>query len=122
MCQRLQESHARLVDEQQEKLKLEHELRHSERLASVGRLAAGLAHEIGTPLSIIGGRSEYLLRRPRGPEELKDNLGVIRPQSDRLAAIVLQLLEFFPAREPVFPPLDLSPLSVNLQYPFSHPP
>ncbi len=93
MCQKLQESHARLVGEQQEKLKLEHELRHSERLASVGRLAAGLAHEIGTPLAIIGGRSEYLLRRSRSPEELKDNLGVIHSQSDRIAAIVRQLLE-----------------------------
>jgi hypothetical protein len=83
MCHQLQASHARLVDEQQEKLKLEQELRHSERLASVGRLAAGLAHEIGTPLAIIGGRAEYLLRRSRSAAELKDNLGVIRSQSDR---------------------------------------
>jgi len=120
MCQRLQESHARLVDEQQEKLKLEHELRHSERLASVGRLAAGLAHEIGTPLSIIGGRSEYLLRRPRSPEELKDNLDVIRSQSDRIAAIVRQLLEFSRRREPVFRPIDLLALLDNVKYLLTH--
>ena len=109
MCQKLQESHARLVGEQQEKLKLEQELRHSERLASVGRLAAGLAHEIGTPLAIIGGRSEYLLRRSRSPEELKDNLGVIRSQSDRIAAIVRQLWSFHGAR-PVFQPVQLRAL------------
>jgi two-component system, NtrC family, sensor kinase len=120
MCQRLQESHARLVDEQQEKLKLEHELRHSERLASVGRLAAGLAHEIGTPLSIIGGRSEYLLRRPRSAEELKDNLSVIRSQSDRIAAIVRQLLEFSRRREPVFQPIDLAVLLDNVKYLLAH--
>jgi len=120
MCQKLQESHARLVDEQQEKLRLERELRHSERLASVGRLAAGLAHEIGTPLSIIGGRSEYLLRRPRGPEELKDNLGVIRSQSDRIAAIVRQLLEFSRRREPVFQPIDLLALLDNVKYLLAH--
>jgi signal transduction histidine kinase len=120
MCQKLQESHARLVGEQQEKLKLEHELRHSERLASVGRLAAGLAHEIGTPLNIIGGRSEYLLRRPRSAEELKDNLVVIRSQSDRIAAIVRQLLEFSRRREPVFQPIELSALLDNVKYLLAH--
>ena len=120
MCQKLQESHARLVDEQHEKLRLEQELRHSERLASVGRLAAGLAHEIGTPLNIIGGRSEYLLRRPRSLEELKDNLGVIRSQSDRIAAIVRQLLEFSRRREPVFQPVDLAVLLDNVKYLLAH--
>jgi signal transduction histidine kinase len=120
MCQKLQESHARLVDEQQEKLRLEQELRHSERLASVGRLAAGLAHEIGTPLNIIGGRSEYLLRRPRSPAELEDNLGVIRSQSDRIAAIVRQLLEFSRRREPVFQPIDLFALLDNVKYLLTH--
>jgi len=120
MCQKLQESHARLVGEQQEKLKLEQELRHSERLASVGRLAAGLAHEIGTPLNIIGGRSEYLLRRPRSAEELKDNLAVIRSQSDRIAAIVRQLLEFSRRREPVFQPVDLLGLLDNVKYLLAH--
>jgi two-component system NtrC family sensor kinase len=120
MCQKLQESHARLVGEQQEKLRLEQELRHSERLASVGRLAAGLAHEIGTPLNIIGGRSEYLLRRARSPEELKDNLGVIRSQSDRIAAIVRQLLEFSRRREPVFQPVDLALLMDNVKYLLAH--
>jgi len=120
MCQKLQESHERLMDEQNEKLKLAQELRHSERLASVGRLAAGLAHEIGTPLNIIGGRSEYLLRRPRSAEELKDNLGVIRSQSDRIAAIVRQLLEFSRRREPFFQPVDLAVLLDNVRYLLSH--
>ncbi|HEY7317578.1 MAG TPA: ATP-binding protein [Candidatus Binatia bacterium] len=120
MCHQLQASHARLVDEQQEKLKLEQELRHSERLASVGRLAAGLAHEIGTPLAIIGGRAEYLLRRSRSAAELKDNLGVIRSQSDRIAAIVRQLLEFSRRREPVFQPVDLLALLDNVKYLLAH--
>jgi signal transduction histidine kinase len=120
MCHQLQASHARLVDEQQEKLGLEQELRHSERLASVGRLAAGLAHEIGTPLAIIGGRAEYLLRRSRSAEELKDNLGVIRSQSDRIAAIVRQLLEFSRRREPVFQPVDLLALLDNVKYLLAH--
>ena len=64
-------------------MKLEQELRHSERLASVGELAAGLANEIGTPLNIIGGRAEYLLRRPRSQAELNENLQIICSQIDR---------------------------------------
>ena len=120
MCHQLQETHARFLDEQQEKLRLEQELRHSERLASVGRLAAGLAHEIGTPLNIIGGRAEFLLRRPRSIEELRDNLDIIRSQSDRITAIVRQLLEFSRRREPIFRPIDLLALLDNVKHLLAH--
>ena len=102
MSEELQNSYQRLMAEQAEKLRLEQELRRSERLASVGQLAAGLAHEIGTPLNIISGRAEHLLRRPRGTDEIKSNLQAIGSQSERIAAIVRQLLDFSRRREPVF--------------------
>jgi signal transduction histidine kinase len=102
MSEELQKSYQRLVAEQAEKLKLEQELRRSERLASVGQLAAGLAHEIGTPLNIISGRAEHLLRRTRSAEEITTNLHIIGSQSERIAAIVRQLLDFSRRREPVF--------------------
>ena len=86
----------------------------------MGRLGQGLAHEIGTPLAIIGGQSEYLLRRSRSSEELKDNLGVIRSQSDRIAAIVRQLLEFSRRGEPVFQPVNLLGLLDNVKYLLAH--
>lgn len=120
MSEELQRSYSRLVEEQQDKLKLEKELRHSERLASVGGLAAGLAHEVGTPLNIIGGRAEYLLRRPRSPEELKSNLEIIRSQSDRITAIVRQLLEFSRRREPVLRSVDFSVVLGNVRYLLEH--
>lgn len=120
MSEELHQSYTRLVDEQQTKLQLEQALRHSERLASVGQLAAGLAHEIGTPLNIIGGRAEYLLRRPRKPEELKNNLEVIRSQSDRITAIVRQLLEFSRRREPAFRAVNISALLDNAKYLLEH--
>ncbi len=115
MSEELQGSYSRLVLEQDEKLKLEQELRHTERLASVGELAAGLAHEIGTPLNIIGGRAEYLLRRPRSQAELNENLQIIRSQIDRIAGIVRQLLEFSRRQEPVFRPVDLALLLSNVR-------
>ncbi len=120
MSEELNRSYSKFLQEQQQKLKLERDLRHSERLASVGHLAAGLAHEIGTPLSIVRGRAEYLLRRPRSSEELAGNLAVIRSQSDRITAIVRQLLEFSRRREPMFRSVELSDLLNHVRYLLEH--
>jgi len=120
MCERLEDTYARLIKEQQEKLLLERDLRHSEKLASVGQLAAGLAHEIGTPLNIIGGRAEYLLRRERSSEEINENLNIIRSQIDRISGIVRQLLEFSRSREPSLRPVDISSLLTNVRRLLEH--
>jgi len=120
MSEELQNSYHRLVAEQSERLKLEQDLRRSERLASVGQLAAGLAHEIGTPLNIISGRAEHLVRRPRSAEEIKENLDVIRSQSDRIAAIVRQLLDFSRRREPFFRQVDISALLARVKDLLAH--
>jgi signal transduction histidine kinase len=120
MSDELRKAHSRLVDEQQAKLQLERELRYSERLASMGRLAAGLAHEIGTPLNIIGGRAEFLMRRSRSVEELTNNLQVIRAQADRITGIVRQLLEFARRKEPVFRTVDLSALLADVHALLEH--
>ena len=110
MCERLEDLYGRLVKEQQDRLNLERGLRQSDKLASVGQLAAGLAHEIGTPLNIIGGRAEFLLRRPRSDKEIGENLQIIRSQIDRITGIVRQLLEFSRRREPTFRSVELAPL------------
>jgi signal transduction histidine kinase len=107
MCERLEDLYDRFAREQHERLNLERSLRQSEKLASVGQLAAGLAHEIGTPLNIIGGRAEFLLSRPRSHKEIGDNLQIIRSQIDRIAGIVRQLLEFSRRREPAFRNVEL---------------
>ena len=116
MSEELEQSRSRLMREQQVKLQLEGDLRHSERLASVGRLAAGVAHEIGTPLNIISGRAEFLSRRSRSTEELKTNLDVIRSQTDRIAAIVRQLLEFSRRRDPAFRSVNLIALLEHVKF------
>lgn len=120
MSEELQRSYANFVREQGEKIKLERELRHSERLASVGQLAAGLAHELGTPLNIISGRAEYLSRRPRSAEEMKDNLEVIRSQSDRIASIMRRLLEFARRKEPNFRLVEVRAFLDNIHHMLEH--
>lgn len=120
MSEELERTYAKFVKEQGEKIKLERDLRHSERLASVGQLAAGLAHELGTPLNIIGGRAEYLLRRDRSPDEMRDNLEVIRSQSDRIASIVRRLLAFARRKEPNLRPVDMPGFLKNIHHTLEH--
>ena len=63
-----------------------------DRLASVGLLASGLAHEIGTPLGVIRGRAEHLaLQHPHDPLIAK-NSGIIISQIDRVSALIRSLL------------------------------
>jgi signal transduction histidine kinase len=93
MADNLTEQRQAAVHEAEERLKLERELRHKERLASVGRLAAGIAHEMGAPLNVIKGRVELLRQRPDMSHERRiRNQDIINEQVDGIARIVRQLL------------------------------
>ncbi len=80
------------------KLQLEARLRHSEKLATIGQLAAGIAHEVGTPLNVIGGRARQLEKKAVDPAEVAKNAGIIATQTQRITKIIQQLLDF--ARRP----------------------
>ncbi len=77
-----------------EKISLERGLRHQDKLASIGQLATGLAHEIGTPLNVISGRAEYLLQKKSNDHPDVKNLNIIIRQADRIAATMQQMLAF----------------------------
>jgi two-component system NtrC family sensor kinase len=66
----------------------------SERLASVGRLSAGLAHEIGNPIAALLGLEELLLAGGLAPEEQHDFLLRIRAETERIHAVLRDLLDF----------------------------
>jgi signal transduction histidine kinase len=80
------------------KLALEARLRHSEKLATIGQLAAGIAHEVGTPLNVIGGRARQLEKKAVDPVDVAKNAGIIATQTQRITKIIQQLLDF--ARRP----------------------
>lgn len=85
-------------------------LLRSEKLATVGRLAAGLAHEVGNPLGAVTGYVELARARlPAQPHpDLVDALGRIDAAARRIDRTVRDLLDFARPAAPVLAPLDLA--------------
>jgi two-component system NtrC family sensor kinase len=110
LAQELDTARARLVDESERKLELERELRRADKLAAIGTLASGLAHEIGTPLNVIRGRAEHLLSNRQNPPRTAEGLEIIINQIDRISRIVRMLLNLGSRRERSFAVCDLRPI------------
>ena len=70
------------------------QLFQSDKLASLGRLAAGVAHEINNPLTAVLTNSSYLLKRSQGQPEVCDDLNIIVSETIRCREIVKSLLNF----------------------------
>lgn len=100
MAQSLEQARAELVQGAEERLALARHVRHSEKMAALGQLAAGLAHEIGAPLHVVRGRADLLARRGSRPEQEARDLRIIVEQIDRITGIVRSLLDFARHREP----------------------
>ncbi len=77
-----------------ERRKLEYQVFQAEKLAAIGQLAAGMAHEINNPLFVVSGRLEMLLEQKELPHALREDLNVINAQSDRIRKLVERLLKF----------------------------
>ncbi len=90
--------------------RLQDELFHSEKLASIGQLAAGVAHQINNPLGAISGRAQMLLRLSGPPHEdfLRDQLAKIRADCARIAETINELLGFARKTETVKRHTDLN--------------
>ncbi len=101
LAERLAETNRRLEHAQAE-------ARRSERLAALGQLSAGLAHEIRNPLGVIKGSAEMLTQKLQASDELARELaGYISTEVNRLSALVTEFLDF--AR-----PLHAQPHPANL--------
>jgi signal transduction histidine kinase len=94
MCDRIAEANGRAADEATARIAALEQLRHSERLATVGQLAAGVAHELGTPLNVISARAEVLVVSGVPPVDPTATGRIILEQADRMTRIIQQLLDF----------------------------
>ena len=82
------------------RLALEERLRHAEKLATIGQMAAEIAHELGTPLNVIGGRARALTKKAGDAGEVAKNAGIISGEVARITKIIHQVLDFSRPRGP----------------------
>ena len=80
--------------EQNEKRQIVAQLRHSERLNTIGTLAAGVAHELGTPMNVILGRAKIVAGHAAGSAVIEENARIIVQQTERMTRIIRQLVDF----------------------------
>ncbi|QDS87954.1 Sporulation kinase E [Rosistilla ulvae] len=94
MCERLTETQSAVDAESAAKVAAIEQLRHEDRLRTVGRLASGIAHELGTPLNVIQGRAQLIKGATNDPQRIDTSAGEIIKESQRMTSIIRQLLDF----------------------------
>ncbi|MCK5825594.1 MAG: HAMP domain-containing histidine kinase, partial [Desulfuromusa sp.] len=90
-------------------------LRHTERLATLGQLSAGIAHELGTPLNVIAGRAKLIDSSGMEEIDISRSAKIIGEQAERMTQIIRQLLSFARRGEARKQMLDLNILLRGLQ-------
>lgn len=100
MCERITEANVRSEVESAARLQAIEQLRHADRLITVGRLAAGIAHELGTPLNIVAGRLKMLRKGNLEPATVNEYLDESTGQVGLMTSIIRQLVDFARRREP----------------------
>ena len=93
-CARLAETQHKLSNETAARIATLEQLRHAERLVTVGKLATGLAHELGTPLNVVLLRAREIASGEVEGVAAKADASAIAEQTERMTRIIRQLLEF----------------------------
>jgi signal transduction histidine kinase len=94
LAEELREARGSIEKEQHTRAELERHLLRADKLAAVGQLSAGLAHEVGSPLQVLGGRLLAMQRELEGNEKAQRLLSIAIEQTDRITRVVQQLLSF----------------------------
>src|SRR6185503_8303869 len=97
-----------LVEDVTEQRIMEAQLIQNDKMASIGQLVSGVAHELNNPLTSIAGLTELLLERELHPDVPREHLRVIHDQAERAGRIVRNLLTF--ARKGV---AEKAPVNLN---------
>jgi PAS domain S-box-containing protein len=97
-----------IVDDITERMELESQLSQAEKLSSIGLLAAGVAHEVNTPLAVISSYAQMLSKQINGDAKLGPLLEKITRQTFRASEIVNNLLNFSRTSATEFSEVDLN--------------
>jgi len=97
-----------LMRDLQEIEALEDRVKRSERLASLGQMAAGIAHEVRNPLGSIKGLAQYFARKFEQVPDEKKYAEAIISETDRLDRVIGDLLDFARPQEPAYRQCDLA--------------
>ena len=108
MCDKLDASQQAVLRESTRRLEAMEQLRHDDRLKTVGRLASGVAHELGTPLNVVSGRASLIASGNLDQNDIISSARTIHSETARMTGIVQQLLNFARRSTP-----NRSPCSLN---------
>ncbi|MGA2687551.1 MAG: ATP-binding protein [Candidatus Korobacteraceae bacterium] len=97
-----------IVDDITERIELESQLSQAEKLSSIGLLAAGVAHEVNTPLAVISSYAQMLAKQVHGDDKQSVLLDKITRQTFRASEIVNSLLNFSRTSSTEFTDVDLN--------------
>lgn len=94
MCEKLDASQQAVQRESAQRIEALEQLRHGDRLRTVGRLASGVAHELGTPLNVVSGRADLIASGNLSREDVIKSAAAIQAEATRMTGLVKQLLNF----------------------------
>jgi two-component system NtrC family sensor kinase len=110
MCERLVDANQRIHAETRARIDAIEQLRHADRLMTVGKLASGIAHELGTPLNVVEARATMIASGETSREETLDYARIIVDAAGRMTRIIRQLLEFARRKGPQKSAQRIAPL------------
>ena len=94
MCEELLASREKLEVEITARLQTQEQLRHADRINTVGKLASGIAHELGTPLNVVAVRGRMAASGEVAGADAQKNGSIIVQQAETMTRIIRQLLDF----------------------------
>ncbi len=102
-----------LVEDVTDQRRMEAQLIQNDKMASIGQLVSGVAHELNNPLTSIAGLTELLLESGQHPAVPREHLRVIHDQAERAGRIVRNLLTFARKGVPEKTPVDLNDVAAR---------
>ena len=108
MCERLREARELAEAAADARMRALTQLRHADRLRTVGELASGIAHQMGTPLNVVRGRGAMIASGEVNEMRMRELGAIVVEQADRVGDTIRRLMDFARRQHPNFVNADLA--------------